>query len=178
MLGNLNGKVREIERSAIRIRKFAGLSPFAKLNPYELAEKLGMQIIDFNSLQNLTTETARTLLINKAADWSGTSSGVLPDGSVIIVLNQTQSSLRQTATLMEEICHVLLGHTRDRLVFDQTRPDFNRRVESEAFGVGAATLVPYVALKEFLPSRTLSEVAEWFGVSKSLVEYRCKFTHL
>ena len=176
MFGNLSGRAKEFERSGIRIRNFAQLSLFARLDPYQLAKKLGMRVIDVCSLY-LSIENARTLLVLKANEWSGSSSGVLPDGAVLIILNKTQSEQRRRATLMEEICHVLLGHQRDRLVYSQARLDFDQRKETEAYGVGAAALVPHVSLKKMLlQGRTHEEIAQWFGVSRSLVEYRDQLT--
>jgi Zn-dependent peptidase ImmA (M78 family) len=182
MLADLHGKAKEIERSAVRIRKFAGLPPYEKLDPYELAAKLGMRVISVKELSEASIETAKTLLIKKAHEWSGASSGVLADGAVIILLNTTQSERRQAATLMEEICHVLLGHELDRLPISGSgsqKRDYNLRQESEAYAVGAAALVPYIALKQMLDQgRTLKETSLHFGVTQALVQYRAKFTDL
>jgi Zn-dependent peptidase ImmA (M78 family) len=181
MLENLQGNARAIERCGIRIRKFAGITPFVALDPYKLAERLGMKVVDISSLKEITIENAHKLLIEKSHEWSGASSGILPDGSVFIILNTTQSIWRRKATLMEEICHVLLGHQCDRLPLNQTqkRRDYDERQEFEAYGVGAAALVPYIALKHFHSQEyPNSQIAQLFGVSESLVKYRSIITDL
>jgi len=45
--------------------------------------------------------------------------------------------------------------------------------------VGAAALVPYAALRSFIAAgRAALEIAHHFRVSRQLVEYRIKVTHL
>ena len=176
MLGTLRGRAREYEKSAIRIRNFAQLTPLARLNPYELAAKLGMQVISVKDLPNVSDDIAKILLIDKAGEWSGASSGIMQDGTVFIVLNDTQSPQRRLATLMEEICHVLLGHRRNRLSADLLGArDYHQKIEAEAYGVGAAALVPFVGLQLLVEQGlSLAAVARHFGVTKLLVEYRLK----
>jgi hypothetical protein len=87
---------------------------------------------------------------------------------------------------MEEICHVFLGHQPNRLsvVTRDERGkvmnrDYRKADEEEAYGVGAAALVPYASLKKLLlQGKTSTDVAQFFRVSPELVEYRMKVTHL
>jgi Zn-dependent peptidase ImmA (M78 family) len=180
MLGKLSGSAREFEKSALRIRKFIGLSPYNKLDPYELATRLGMKVIEMKDLPSISDQTARTLLLEKSNEWSGASSGKLPDGSVLIVLNTTQSPQRRKATLMEEICHVLLGHQRNRLSGELLGSrDYNKKDETEAYAVGAAVLVPFAGLCGLLGRGMLPlQIARHYGVTRSLVEYRARMTGL
>lgn len=137
-----------------------------------------MKVITVKDIPDISESIVQTLLVDKTDEWSGASSysEVQQNGSVLIVLNSTQSATRQTATLMEEICHILLGHQRNRISSDILgAPDYSRKIEHEAFGVGAAVLVPYVGLKYFLEEGlTIVEIAEHFGVSGALVKYRVR----
>ena len=57
--------------------------------------------------------------------------------------------------------------------------DYRKADEEEAYGVGAAALVPYAALKKrLLQGKTSQQIALHFRVSTDLVEYRMKVTHL
>ena len=57
--------------------------------------------------------------------------------------------------------------------------DYNHDDEEAAYAVGAAALVPYEALRRFVNrGRRSGEIARHFGVSRQLVEYRIKVTHL
>ena len=77
----------------------------------------------------------------------------LPDGRKLIILNPTHGENRQNATLMEEICHVFLGHKPSRLAIENVNKygqpiarDY-RGDEEEAYSIGAAALVPFSALR-------------------------------
>jgi IrrE N-terminal-like domain len=57
--------------------------------------------------------------------------------------------------------------------------DYNKADEEAAYAVGAAALVPFAALRRaVLAGRTADQIAHRFGVSRQLVEYRIKVTHL
>jgi Zn-dependent peptidase ImmA (M78 family) len=81
---------------------------------------------------------------------------------------------------------VFLGHEPNRLsvVIKDERGrvlnrDYRKADEEEAYGVGAAALVPFAALRKFVyTDRSATEIARHFRVSKELVEYRLKVTHL
>jgi len=117
--------------------------------------------------------------------WSGGACS-LPDGMKLVILNPNHGAARTKATLMEEICHVFLAHepTRLSVVTKDERGkvmnrDYRKTDEEEAYGVGAAALVPYAALKRLLlQGKTSREIGVHFRVSRELVEYRMKVTHL
>ena len=57
--------------------------------------------------------------------------------------------------------------------------DYNQDIEEEAYGTGAAALVPYTGLKRFVrEGKTSAEIAKKFNVSRQLVEYRIKVSRL
>jgi hypothetical protein len=57
--------------------------------------------------------------------------------------------------------------------------DYNKSNEEAAYAIGAAALVPYAALRKLVfDGRTADQIARRFGVSRQLVEYRIKVTHL
>ena len=57
--------------------------------------------------------------------------------------------------------------------------DYRKADEEEAYAVGAAALVPYASLKRMLlQGKTAREISSHFRVSRELVEYRMKVTHL
>ena len=180
MPGKLSSNAQEFEKSALRIRKFAGLSSYDRLDPYDLAKRLGMEVVDIKNIPSISDQTARLLLLERFDEWSGASSGKLAGGLVLIVLNTTQSQQRRKATLMEEICHVLLGHQRNRLSAELLGSrDYNKKDETEAYAVGAAALVPLAGLRYFMSQGvSLAEIARHYGVTRALVEYRIKITGL
>ena len=57
--------------------------------------------------------------------------------------------------------------------------DYNHNDEEAAYATGAAALVPYASLRRFvMGGRTAEQIARHFHVSRQLVEYRIKVTHL
>ncbi|MBI1766893.1 MAG: ImmA/IrrE family metallo-endopeptidase [Bacteroidetes bacterium] len=139
-----------------------------------------MKVMFVKDVSEMSEINAKVLLIDSAGHWSGISSGTQQDGSVLIVLNATQAPNRLVATLMEEICHVLLGHRRNRISSDIAGArEYDLKIESEAYGVGAAALVPYHGLRLMLTQGfTLAAIARHFGVSESLAEYRVRLINV
>ena len=178
-------KWRNFELKAIALRDFARVRPDVSLNPFELAQFANLMVVEFEQLNGLS-ERAREHLLGPASEsWSGGACS-LPDGMKLVILNPNHGAARTKATLMEEICHVFLAHQPNRLsvVTKDERGkvmnrDYRRTDEEEAYGVGAAALVPYAALKRLLlQGKTAREVGVHFRVSRELVEYRMKVTHL
>jgi len=182
-------KGRHHEVRAKALRDFAGLQrDDQRLDPFKLAQYAKLFVPSFEQIEPLLTEETRAHLIGSGKDaWSGgAASHTLPDGKKLIILNPTHGRNRQNATLMEEICHVFLGHKPSRLSVERRDKhgriiarDYNESIEEEAYGTGAAALVPYTALRRMVESgRTSREIARHFYVSQALVEYRIKVSRL
>jgi Zn-dependent peptidase ImmA (M78 family) len=144
-------------------------------------------VIDFDQIEGLSSEARELLLGSATNEWSGGAcSRALPDGRKLIILNPRHGRQRRNATLMEEICHVFLGHTPNRLAIVAASKggravarDYKKADEEAAYGIGAAALLPFASLRKLvLQSRTAGEIAKRFRVSQQLVEYRLKVTHL
>jgi len=180
-------KWRHFELQAIGLRDFARIPPDVPLNPFALAQFANLLVVDITKLKGLSEQAREHLLGPAAEEWSGgATSRALPDGRKIVILNPTHGRARTNATLMEEICHVFLAHQPNRLsvVTKDERGkvmnrDYRRTDEEEAYGVGAAALVPYATLKKLLlQGKSSREIGLHFRVSRELVEYRMKVTHL
>ena len=182
-------KGRHHELRARGIREFAGLRrDDQRLDPFSLARAARLIVADFDEIKTaLSPETLEHLTGAGRDAWSGgAASQILPSGYKLIILNPTHSRNRQNATLMEEICHVFLGHKPSRLNIKTKNKngsvvarDYNHSIEEEAYATGAAALVPYTALKRMvMAGKRSSEIARHFGVSRALVEYRIKISRL
>ncbi|HQZ97913.1 MAG TPA: ImmA/IrrE family metallo-endopeptidase [Pyrinomonadaceae bacterium] len=182
-------KGRHHEIRARGLREFAGLTRDDQpLDPFALARFANLIVASFDQIEPLLTEETKAHLIGTGKDsWSGgAASHTLPDGSKLIILNPTHPKTRQNATLMEEVCHVFLGHKPSRLAIEnKTRDgkiiarDYNHAIEEEAYSTGTAALVPFTALKRMVSEgKTIREIARHFGVSPALVEFRIKVSRL
>jgi len=171
------------------LREFAGLRrDDERLNPFELARYAKLLVASFEQIEPFLSEETKVHLLGEGKDkWSGGAcSQALSDGRKLIVLNPTHGENRHNATLMEEICHVFLGHQPSRLAIEninkQGKPiarDYREADEEAAYSIGASALVPFSALSRFVgQGKTSREIARHFNVSRELVEYRMKISRL
>lgn len=181
-------KGRQYELQAKGLREFAGLRrDEQRLDPFKLANYAKLLVLPFEQVKALSDESRSHLLGEGRDAWSGgASSMTLPDGRKLIILNPTHGKNRQNATLMEEICHVFLGHKPSRLAVTKVDKqgkilarDYHAEIEEEAYATGAAALVPYTALRRFVERGwTARDIARHFNVSRQLIEYRIKVSRL
>jgi hypothetical protein len=83
-------------------------------------------------------------------------------------------------TLMEEIAHIHLKHKPTGLVRSVDglcMRSYDKTQEEEAFGVGAAALIPWNALFSAINNfATIEQLAERYQLSDELVRYRIQIT--
>jgi hypothetical protein len=168
------------EPHALRIRGMVRNSNgSARFDPFELAPRIGLTVVKESCFDGLEQKDREQMERVGERSWSG---GVyptpLPDGTRLCVLNPYQSERRRRITLMEEICHCYLQHQPTTLVVNSQGllvRDFDKRQEEEAYGVGAAVLLPW---SFFFPKlnvgASVEELSEIFDVTGQLVEYRIK----
>lgn len=105
-----------------------------------------------------------------------------PDNDHLVVYNDSHPPARVRATLMEEFFHLWLGHPPSTIRVHSSGKGsrtFNESVESEAYGSGAAALVPYQSLKSMVSDGADNkEIADHFLVSEQLVNFRIKVSKI
>jgi len=183
-------KRKQFELRALALRDFANVAPDEALDPFALAEFARLLVVDFDQIKGLSDESREHLLGAGTNQWSGGAcSQPLPNGWRLVILNPAHGAHRNRATLMEEISHVFLGHTANRLAVavDEKKGggnrvlarDYNKSDEEAAYAIGSAALVPYAALRKLvLEGHTSDQISHRFRVSRQLVEYRIKVTRL
>jgi hypothetical protein len=169
------------ENTALGIRDYLGLQPLDPMDPYDLARRLPIRVIKLDSIPGLSAAALQYALGRGKDDWSAGTID-LPRGHYLIILNPTHSRLRRKSTLMEEICHVVLGHNPSCLGNGDNSiwfRSYDRNAEAEAYRVGAATLIPYDGLRELLRQRLdMNQIGRHYDVTTNLVEYRLKVNGL
>lgn len=174
-------KSRSWEPHAEKLRSMVRLSNSAgRFDPFALAPKVGLTVCECK-YTGLTESEIAFLKDGQSLRWSG---GVyparLPDGTKLCILNPLQSPRRSRITLMEEICHCYFQHSPTKLVVNSDGHlvrDYHKRQEEEAYGVGAAVLIPWARLYHLLDAgNTIEELSEMFDVTTQLVQYRIKVT--
>jgi hypothetical protein len=177
-----SARARLWEPIAISLWRLAGVSDGDLLAPEDLAPKVGLCLVDAAFALEEFSEADRHHLLVAAGDrWSG---GVLPlplpDGTFICILNPNHARRRNRITLMEEIVHKYRNHVPSGL--REVTPGLRTRTydhaqEAEAYGVGAAALLPWSAFYHTLNAGTpIADIAEAYDVTRPLVEYRIKIT--
>lgn len=146
-------------------------------DPWKLAPNVGLRVVEC-VFQGLAQEEAAYLSGTANGHWSGgVCPAPLPDGSRLCMLNPNHPRRRNKITLMEEIAHCFLGHTPTALITDGESKyrDFNHAQEGEAYGVGAACLLPWNLLFHRVNGgRPINDISEEFDVTPDLVTYRIK----
>ncbi len=159
------------EPVGLRLRRLAGVRLADPLDPWLLAGKVGLTVVDARPfLANLPVEE-REQLISDGGCWSGGIFPVaLPNGSRLCMLNPKHNRHRQKITLMEEITHTHLQHVPSRLAYSSAAlrvRDLDPEQEADAYGIGAAALLPW---STFFPAvndgQTVEELAAEYGVSE------------
>lgn len=178
-----SSRFRHYEQLALRVRAFVNLGIHDKLEPLKLAEVVGLRVLTPDNINGLSDE-AKQVLADPDMAWSGGATPQLPDGTYVVVLNPLQSPGRQAATLMEEVCHIVLGHRHSQIAQNagavgENNREYNDSIEEEAYSVGAAALVPYRSLAcDLSRGHSIKEIARHFGVSQSLIKYRIRVLRL
>ncbi len=170
------------EPIGLELRQLLQLSIGEKLDPWELAPHVGLRVVDGRVALAVASDADRRHLTGDGRhSWSGgVHPQALPDGTHICILNPMHSQRRNKITLMEEIVHKHRGHQPTALLFREDGfavRDYNAAQEKEAYGIGAAALLPWETFfRSVNASHTFEELAEEFEVTRDLAEYRVKIT--
>jgi transcriptional regulator with XRE-family HTH domain len=167
----------EMEIMANAFRKDVGLSENEPLDPFRLKIE-GVDLIDIATLTNIDDQFKNQLLDSGNQNWSAMSVP-LEEGKDrwAVVWNTSQSKKRQRVSLLEEMWHILLGHklTRITKVADVYGRTFAEIEEHDAYYLASATLLPAVVIRNLVgEKKNIAEVAERYGTTTELVEYRIK----
>lgn len=175
-------QAKQWEPHGLALRRLARASARVLLDPWKLAPLVGLCVMDGQVALEALPEEMRTHLCNEANDlWSGGVYPVpLPDGKCICILNPYHSRRRSKITLMEEIAHKHLEHSPSKVMplgNGFRFRDYDKTQEKDAYGVGAAALLPWVTFFSAIDSgSTVEKMAEVYDVTPHLIEYRIKVT--
>jgi Zn-dependent peptidase ImmA (M78 family) len=168
----------EAEVDAARLRRELGLADTDRLDPFALADYLGIPVF---SLQRMLTYGANPYAISYfkgpgRRQFSATS--VTDDtGFAIIVYNERHSDVRQCSNVCHELAHIVLFHEPTTIVDSQGRRFWDAQREDEASWMGATLLVPRSGLLALLDrGAETDEVADIYGVSLPLLKWRVQMT--
>jgi transcriptional regulator with XRE-family HTH domain len=167
----------EMEAMAQAFRKDLGLNDHQPLDPLKIAIE-DVKVLTICEIPDLDP-TIRAHLEGLDKDgWSAMSVPVDEDNDRwVIVRNEQHPIVRQRISLLEEFWHILLGHklTKIAKVAEAYGRTFAEHEEHDAFYLGAATLLPEVVIGNMVnEGKDITQVAQRYGTSPELVEYRIK----
>lgn len=167
------------EKLAAKYRSQLSLGPTAPLNPRDLAVHLGVQVWMPESIPELPLDTLRHLTETDGSSWSAVT--ICHLNAYLIILNSSHSIRRQNNDLAHELSHIICNHKPARLdpLEDglMMLSSYNSDQEEEADWLGAALLLPRIALEKAKKSRHSDEkIAENYAVSIPLVKMRVNTT--
>lgn len=164
-----------IETRAAAVRKWLGLDQFQVLDPARLVRRLGADVFHLRDLvggDEVALRRARRIAFDGAAAQHPQT------GRPMILLNCGRPPRRRTATLMEELAHLILGHQPCRIgphpQLGVVARTYDRAQEREAYDLGAALLLPKERIQRDVKERRLfvGEIADAHRCSEQLVVYR------
>lgn len=167
------------ERVALSLRNDLGLSPDDALDPRLLAQHLEARLATPYEIAGMSEANLKQLLEIDPWGWSAVS--ILEDESPLIIYNPRHSKARQASDIMHELAHLILDHKPATLI---ASPDgnfvmrsYNETQENEANWLAWALLLPRDVLMK-CKKRALSseQIAQSYGVSEKLVNYRLQIT--
>jgi len=173
--------VRLAERAAAEIRAVAGVNGQERFDPWQLADRFGVQFAAPDDILGLSPADRDLIAKLDARTWSGAGLP-LADGRTLVILNPHQTLERKSVTVMEEISHVHFHHAPshlERLPNGLVRREYDPQSEREAYWTAAATLLPAeVVSRAVWRSIPPSELSSDYGVSEQLAVFRIKILNL
>lgn len=164
---------------AASARQELGLGPTDPLDCHQYALHVGLLVLGFDELFELSPESRRQLLEVDSESWSGMT---LKEGeATAILINPVHSVERQRNTLMHEIGHVLLKHVPTRVDFGPGGillvSEYSEDAEGEADWLAGAMLLPRDALMSWRAhGSTNAQIAVRYGASLQLTDWRIRMT--
>jgi hypothetical protein len=168
------------ERTSLAFRKELGVSIDSALRPEQIAEYLGVELWTPNDIPGITQEVTNQLL--KIDPWGWSAAGMQVNDRGIVVYNPRHSRGRQVSDITHELAHFILDHQPAKIILSadldgMSMRSFNQKQEDEANCLAWTLLLPREGMIRAKSRRlTVEQIAEQYGVTKSLATYRVNST--
>jgi hypothetical protein len=162
------GEPARLERCALAAKLCFGMPVGAPLDPWAAAANVGVTVLGEAFFATLSDEERHEIFDYGGKHWSAGT--LLADGKAMVFLNPTHDLVRQKVTLAEELAHIVLGHPPSTLDGATGVRTYDTDVESEAYSVGSAMVLPYQPLFNCVRGGlTEAAIAARYGVSTRFV---------
>ncbi|MHC2435915.1 helix-turn-helix domain-containing protein [Bradyrhizobium sp. USDA 4451] len=167
----------ELEQAAEKFRTDLGLSQNEPIDSLRI-EVDGVQVVPVGKTNCLDAHTVSHLRGTAGGEWSAMTVPLDAENETwVVLLNDSHTIERQRVTLLEEYWHILLGHklTKIARVAESYGRTYDKAEEHDAYYLASAVLLPRTAVIEAVSKkRSSNDIAQLFGTSNELVEYRIK----
>lgn len=167
----IGGEAERIERCAVAAKRCLGIGAGVALDPWAAATNVEVEVRGEEFFAALSEDERRQVLEIGGHCWSAGT--IIGGGEAIVFLNPTHDPHRQKATLAEELAHIVMGHPPSRIDATTGFRTYDGDVESEAYGVGGAMILPYGQLFRLVKQRVAAgAIAQRYDVSERFANYR------
>ncbi len=161
----------EAKAVAQEVRAELRLTPYTRLDPFLLAEHLGVHVTPLSALQNDTPFGTNHFTTVEPDTFSAVT--VFRGTRRHVVHNDCHSPGRQASDIVHELSHALLHHPPTAAMDDHGCRLWDQSVEDEAEFLAGVLLVPdEAALRIARTGVLLEQAAMHYGVSIQMVHYR------
>lgn len=168
---------QEMEEMAEEFRSDLGVGDTEPLDALRV-RIAGVEVLVPTDIADLDAACLNFLIGEGSDQWSAMSVPLDLDTDRWAVLRNDRHILaRQKVTYLEECWHIMLGHklTKVAKVSDAFGRTYDTTEEHDAYYLASASLLPKAAVTECVErGESSSDIADKFGVSQQLVEYRIK----
>jgi Zn-dependent peptidase ImmA (M78 family) len=167
------------ETTSAQFRTVLGLSAADVLPAKQLADHIGVIVVDVREVPGLSAKSLRQLTEKDRESWSAML--VRHANHRVVVMNTSHSTGRQSSSLMHECAHVILNHEPEEaghvaggiLMVSGYRP----QQEAEADWLAGTLLLPRVALLSIVQlGMSRQDAANLYGVSDDMLRMRLDLT--
>ena len=167
------------ERTSLRVRQKLKVSSESPLDPFKLAELLGVPVLTPNDLADLTEDVRRRLVNDHRDCWSAIT--VTNGSGHLVVVNAAHARTRLHSNLAHEIAHIILGHEPSMMFMSpqsgMALRTHNEEQEQEANWLAGCLLLPREALVLIRRKGMADEDAcLQYGVSAAMLRFRFNVT--
>lgn len=167
----------EMEEMAEEFREDLGVRPDDALDALRIRID-DVAVFVPSDIEELDPQSEAHLTGAASGMWSAMSVPIdLENDRWAILRNDNHTIERQRVTYLEECWHIMLGHklTKIAKITDSYGRTYDSDEEHDAYYLASASLLPKAAVSACVANGDSSEaIAQKFGVSSQLVEYRIK----
>jgi Zn-dependent peptidase ImmA (M78 family) len=165
----------EAKSMARQVRAELRLPLTAPLDPWALAEYLEIPIIKLSSMSDLAANAVHHFSSVNSSEFSAVT--VFRGTRRIIVHNDSHSRGRQANDITHELSHGLLLHIPKPALDANGCRDWDEDLEDEADWLSGVLLISEeTALTIIRRKMAVDEAADFYGVSKKMIEWRLRMT--